>query len=129
MTRIVLTLTAVLMTGCSASLVDVRHAPLVRQAQVPGTVPLLAQCLLTKSEDAGTIMAFHLREVPDHQRATLTATRQIIFEPWLHVGLEYTLIQVSPSLVQVELRTGWPDGGWLSERTWPLVEACARTGS
>lgn len=118
-------------TACTTSLKDVKESAPAQSGQFKASLVTLSRCTLNKLDTGNPPLAaysYRLIDDPVAKTATISATRSVLFSGII-AGMDLTFHQLDDSTVAVYLRAGSPDGGWLSARTWPLVEACAKAGS
>ena len=115
---------ALLLSGCVASLAEVRQMPTTQVGNFSAPAPALSYCVLRGTEAIDSPYEAHLSGSPDQQEFFLTATRQSLLAHRI-VGFELHFVALS-QLTQVELREGHRDGQALAQQAWPLIGRCAQ---
>ena len=115
---------AVLLSGCVASLAEVRQAPTTQVGNYPAPAPAHSYCVLRGVEAIDSPYEAHLSGRPDQQEFFLTVTRQSLLAQRI-VGFELHFVALS-QLTPVELREGSRDGKALAQQAWLLIGRCAR---
>jgi hypothetical protein len=115
---------ALLISGCVASLAEVRQAPTTQVGNFSASAPALSYCVLRGIEAIDSPYEAHLSGRPDQQEFFLTVTRQSLLAQRI-VGFELHFVALS-QLTQVELRDGHRDGQALAQQAWPLIGRCAQ---
>ena len=123
MRRLSLLCLALLISGCVASLAEVRQAPTTQVGNFSAPAPALSYCVLRGIEAIDSPYEAHLSGRPDQQEFFLTVTRQSLLAQRI-VGFELHFVALT-ELTQVELREGHRDGHALAQQTWPLIGRCA----
>jgi hypothetical protein len=124
MRRLSLLCLALLISGCVASLAEVRQAPTTQVGNFSASAPALSYCVLRGIEAIDSPYEAHLSGRPDQQEFFLTVTRQSLLAQRI-VGFELHFVALS-QLTQVELRDGHRDGQALAQQAWPLIGRCAQ---
>jgi len=115
---------ALLLSGCVASLAEVRQAPTTQVGNFAAPAPALSYCVLRGIEAIDSPYETHLSGGPDQQEFFLTVTRQSLLAQRI-VGFELHFVALT-QLTQVELREGHRDGHTLAQQAWPLIGRCAQ---
>jgi hypothetical protein len=115
---------ALLLSGCVASLAEVRQGLATQVGNFSAPAPALSYCVLRGIEAIDTPYEVHLSGGPDQQEFFLTVTRQSLLAQRI-VGFELHFVALS-QLTQVELREGHRDGQALAQQAWPLIGRCAQ---
>ena len=115
---------ALLLSGCVASLAEVRQAPPDQVGNFSAPAPALSYCVLRGIEAIESAYEAHLSGGPDQQEFFLTVTRQSLLAQRI-VGFELHFVALT-ELTQVELREGHRDGHALAQQTWSLLGRCAQ---
>jgi len=124
MRRLSLLCLALLLSGCVASLAEIRQAPPDQVGNFSAPAPTLSYCVLRGIEAIDSPYAAHLSGGPDHQEFFLTVTRQSLLARRI-VGFELHFVAQTQN-TQVELREGDIDGHALAQQAWPLIGRCAQ---
>src|SRR5262245_33302051 len=115
---------AVLLSGCVASLAEVRQAPMTQVGNYLAPAPALSYCVLRGIEAIDSPYEAHLSGRPDQQEFFLTVTRQSLLAQRI-VGFELYFVARS-QLTRVKLREGHHDAKTLAQEAWLLTGHCAR---
>jgi hypothetical protein len=115
---------ALLLSGCIASLAEIRQAPPDQVGNFSATAPTLSYCVLRGIEAIESPYEAHLSGGPDQQEFFLTVTRQSLLARRI-VGFELHFVAQTQN-TQVELREGHRDGQALAQQAWPLIGRCAQ---
>jgi len=124
MRRLSLLCLALLLSGCVASLAEVRRAPPDQVGNFSAPAPALSYCVLREIEAIESLYEAQLSGGPDQQEFFLTITRQSLLAQRI-VGFELHFVARS-QITQVELREGHRDGHALAQQAWPLIGRCAQ---
>jgi len=124
MRRLSLLCLALLLSGCVASLAEVRRAPPDQVGNFSAPAPALSYCVLRGIEAIESLYEAQLSGGPDQQEFFLTITRQSLLAQRI-VGFELHFVARS-QITQVELREGHRDGHALAQQAWPLIGRCAQ---
>ncbi|MGH7183642.1 MAG: hypothetical protein ACREJN_16930 [Nitrospiraceae bacterium] len=124
MRRISLFGLALLLSGCVATLAQVRQAPTTQVGNFSAPAPALSYCVLRGIEAIDSPYEAHLSGGPDQQEFFLTVTRQSLLAQRI-VGFELHFVALA-QLTKVELREGHRDGQALAQQGWSLIERCAQ---
>jgi len=124
MRRLSLLCLALLLSGCVASLAEVRRAPPDQVGNFSAPAPALSYCVLRGIEAIESLYEAQLSGGPDQQEFFLTITRQSLLAQRI-VGFELHFVARS-QITQVELREGHHDGHALAQQAWPLIGRCAQ---
>ena len=122
MDRLRLLCLALLISGCVASLAEVRQMPTTQVGNFEAPAPALSYCVLRGIEAIDSPYESHLSGGPDQQEFFLTVTRQSLLAQRI-VGFELHFVALT-ELTKVELREGHRDGHALAQQTWPLIGRC-----
>jgi hypothetical protein len=115
---------ALFISGCVASLAEVRQRPPDQVGNFAAPAPALAYCVLRAIEAIDSPYAVHFSGGPNEQEFFLTVTRQSLLAQRI-VGFELYFV-ARTQLTQVELREGHRDGHALAQQAWPLIGRCAQ---
>jgi hypothetical protein len=115
---------ALLLSGCIASLAEVRQAPATQVGNFSAPAPALSYCVLRGIEAIDSPYEAYLSGGPDQQEFFLTVTRQSLLAQRI-IGFELHFVALT-QLTQVELREGHRDGQALAQQAWPLIGRCAQ---
>jgi len=115
---------ALFISGCVASLAEVRQRPPDQVGNFAAPAPALAYCVLRAIEAIDSPYAVHFSGAPNEQEFFLTVTRQSLLAQRI-VGFELYFV-ARTQLTQVELREGHRDGHALAQQAWPLIGRCAQ---
>jgi len=124
MRRLSLLCLALLLSGCVASLAEVRRAPPDQVGNFSAPAHALSYCVLRGIEAIESLYEAQLSGGPDQQEFFLTITRQSLLAQRI-VGFELHFVARS-QITQVELREGHRDGHALAQQAWPLIGRCAQ---
>jgi len=124
MRRLLLLCLPLLLSGCVASLAQVRQAAPDQVGNFSAPAPALSYCVLRGIEAIESSYEAHLSGGPDQQEFFLTVTRQSLLAQRI-VGFELHFVALT-ELTQVELRVGHRDGQALAQQAWPLIGGCAQ---
>ncbi len=124
MRRLSLLSLALLISGCGASLAEVRQAPPDQVGNFSAPAPALSYCALRAIEAIDSPYEAHLSGGSDQRELFLTVTRHSLLAQRI-VGFELHFVALT-ELTQVELRVGHRDGQALAQQTWPLIGRCAQ---
>jgi hypothetical protein len=127
MRRLSLLCLALLVSGCVASLAEIRQAPPDQVGNFAAPAHVLSYCVLRAIEAIDSPYEAHLSGGPDEQEFFLTVTRQSLLAQRI-VGFELYFV-ARTQLTQVELREGHRDGHALAQQVWPLIGRCAQQGA
>lgn len=127
MRRLFLLCLPLLLSGCVASLAEVRQAPPDQVGNFSAPAPALSYCVLRGIEAIVSSYEAHLSGGPEQQEFFLTVTRQSLLAQRI-VGFELHFV-ARTELTQVELREGHRDGHALAQQSWALVGSCAQQAS
>ena len=117
---------ALLISGCAASLAEVRQRPPDQVGNFAAPVPALSYCVLRGIEAIDSPYAVQFRGGPNEREFFLTVTRQSLLAQRI-IGFELYFV-ARAQLTQVELREGDRDGHTLAQQAWPLIGRCAQQG-
>jgi hypothetical protein len=115
---------SLLLSGCVASLAEVRQTPTTQMGNFSALAPALSYCVLRGIEAIDTPYEAHLSGGPDMQEFYLTVTRQSLLAERI-IGFELHFVALT-QLTRVELREGHRDGQALAQQAWPLIGRCAQ---
>ena len=115
---------ALLLSGCVASLAEVRQASPEQVGNFSALAPALSYCVLRGIEAIESTYEAHLSGGPEQQEFFLTVTRQSLLAQRI-VVFELHFVALT-QLTQVELREGDRDGHALAQQAWPLIRRCAQ---
>jgi hypothetical protein len=122
--RLSLLCLVLLISGCVASLAEVRERPPDQVGNFSASAPTLAYCVLRAIEAIDSPYAVHFSGGSNEQEYFLTVTRQSLLAQRI-IGFELYFV-ARTQFTQVELREGDRDGHALAQQAWPLIGRCAQ---